>query len=52
MNYLLMIITIMFLVACSDYDRSSDVTDAEKKGAHDKQYKTPPPADRSKDKGF
>ena len=51
MKYLLMIITTMFLVACSDPDKS-DVTDAEKKAAHDKLYKTPPPADRSKDKGF
>lgn len=49
MKFIPMLFVATLLIACSD---KSDVTDAERKAAHDKLYKTPPPSDRSKDKGF
>ena len=49
MNLVLIFVTTMFLVACSD--KSNDAHAEREKHLHD-MYKIPPKSDRSKDKGF
>lgn len=49
MKWLLMLALLVTLPAC---DSKKEESDAERKKGHEDRYKTPPPSDRSKDKGF
>lgn len=49
MKWLLMLALIFTIPAC---DNKKEESDAERKKRHEERYKTPPPSDRSKDKGF
>lgn len=50
MNWLLIALMSLFLIGCGC--QKEEETAREQKERHDQRYKTPPPSDRSKDKGF
>lgn len=49
MNYLLSLVLCFSLVGCGN---QKEETDKQRKEKTEKLYKTPPPSDRSKDKGY
>lgn len=49
MKWLLLLALVFTFSAC---DNKKEESDAERKKRHEEMYKTPPPADRSKDKRF
>ena len=50
MKWLLMILFSLSIVGCDN--KKEEETDKQRKEKHDTMYRTPPPSDRSKDKGF
>lgn len=50
MKWLLMIMAAALLTGCAD--KKDEAADAERQKHLTEMYKTPPPSDRSKDKGF
>jgi uncharacterized lipoprotein YehR (DUF1307 family) len=50
MKWLFMLFLSFSLVGCDNKEEQE--TDKQQKEAHDARYKTPPPSDRSKDKGY
>jgi len=49
MRWLSIFLLSLFLVGCGN---KKEETDKERKEKADNMYKTPPPSDRSKDKGY
>jgi hypothetical protein len=49
MKWLLMFLLSLSLLGCGN---KKEETDKQRKETTDNMYKTPPPSDRSKDKGF
>lgn len=50
MKWILMTLLSLFIVGCDG--KKDEELEKQRKDKHDQMYKTPPPSDRSKNKGF